>query len=112
PPVIAPYPYAWLSATFTYPDTGPRGRISATASIPVIRACSMFTDVTMADPGTVLSSMPGALRLWDAESLVPTRKARRGTYRTAWKASRRGCGGAAAGRPGAPAERAGQSCAS
>jgi len=33
-----------------YPDTGPRGRISATASIPVFVPASMFTDVTMADP--------------------------------------------------------------
>ena len=62
-PVIAPYPYAWFNATFTYADTGPLGRISTTPSIPVMRTWSMFTDVTIAEPGTVLSSIPGELRL-------------------------------------------------
>ena len=56
-------PYAWFRARFTYPETGPGGRTSTTPSIPLTQMLAMFTDVTIADPGTVLSSIPGALRL-------------------------------------------------
>src|SRR5689334_4706189 len=72
PPVIGPRPYARLRAKLRYPDTGPGGRTSITLSTPVTRTWSMFTDVTIDEPGTVLSAVPGDVRLGYAESLATT----------------------------------------
>ena len=55
---------ASYNAAFTYPENEPAGLTSITASTPVIRTQSMLTEVTIADPGTVLSSIPGELRFW------------------------------------------------
>jgi len=53
-----------LSATLRYAENGPGGRISCTVlDSGDFFAFAMFTEVTIADPGTVLSSIAGELSL-------------------------------------------------
>jgi len=62
PPVIVPSPEALFRARLRS-LTPARGRISATASIPVIRTCSMFRRDEWLIPARVVVDTRG-IRMW------------------------------------------------